>query len=491
MPYNKSMGLNLKAKTTLLILIIALILSGTSITISNVIISGIVKETYRDKAENLAKTVSLMVDANAAARLKHEVMDIYNSIPNKVRSEEWGTDAFNDYVSHYNGINKGRVYKSLYNTLHFALIANKVDSVYLYCVDPVLKNTIYILDASEDPCPIGCIDPLDWNEINLRLIDNPEIGFPPFITNTKEYGWLVTAGVPLYDNTGNVSCYAMVDISMAEVKRSQRNFTLALAGVLTLITLIICVIAILIVNANLTKPISMISDAAVKYCHEASDAERNGFSLLDIHTGDEIEELAESMKQMECDLNEHIRTILDTTHELTLTRKKADEMTALAHKDGLTGLRNKVAYDKEVIRLKDGLEKGKNDFGIAMIDLNDLKKINDSFGHDKGNIAIKKLCSIVCDIYDHSPVFRIGGDEFVVILERTDLEKSAELEEIFNQHIADLQKNLELSSWERVSAAIGVARFNPILDMSVEDVFKRADNLMYENKRKMKCNHSR
>ena len=70
------MGLNLKAKTTLLILIIALILSGTSITISNVIISGIVKETYRDKAENLAKTVSLMVDANAAARLKHEVMDI-------------------------------------------------------------------------------------------------------------------------------------------------------------------------------------------------------------------------------------------------------------------------------------------------------------------------------------------------------------------------------------------------------------------------------
>lgn len=480
------MRLNLKAKTTFLILIIALILSGTSITISHVIISKIVNENYRDKAENLANTVALMVDANAAARLKHEVMEIYDSIPNKVTSEEWGSDAFNAYVANYSGINKGRVYKSLYNTLHFALIANKVDSVYIYAVDPVLKNTIYILDASEDPCPIGCIDPLGWNEVNLRLIEHPEIGFPSFITNTKEYGWLVTAGVPLFDKEGDVSCYAMVDISMEEIKKRQRDFILLVAGILTAITLVICVLAIFIVNHTVTKPISMISNAAVQYCHEATDAERDGFSKLDIRTGDEIEDLSESMKQMEHDLNNHIRTILDTTHELTLTRKKADEMTALAHKDGLTGLRNKVSYDKEVLRLQRGIENGKADFGIAMIDLNFLKKINDSFGHDKGNIAIKTLCSIVCDIYDHSPVFRIGGDEFVVILEKSDLKNSAELEETFKKHIADLQKNLALSTWERVSAAIGIAIFDPTLDMTVEDVFKRADNLMYENKRHMK-----
>ena len=481
------MRLTLKAKMTIVILVIALILSGTSIIMSNIIFSRFVDYNYRDKAENLAKTVALMVDSHAASKLRHEVMEIYDSIPDKVTSEDWGSDAFNEYVANYSSINKGRAYRTLYNTLHFALIANKVDSVYLYSVDPVLKNAIYLLDASEEPCPIGCIDQLDLNEVNLRVIDNPEIGFPPFITNTKEYGWLVTAGVPLYDNEGFVSCYAMVDISMAEIKRAQRNFTLLVSVILTLITFVICILSILIVNYSVTKPISKISNAAVQYCNESTDCQRNGFSLLDIHTGDEIEDLAESMKHMEHDLNEHIRTILDTMHELTVTRAKADEMSVLAHKDALTGLRNKAAYDNEILRLKNELANGMCRFGIAMIDLNFLKSINDSFGHDKGDYAIKALCKIICDIYDHSPVFRIGGDEFAVILENSDFDHAAELEDIFKKHIEDLQKNMELSSWERVSAAIGVAIYDKSIDSSVENVFKRADTLMYSNKKAMKA----
>lgn len=482
------MRLTLKAKTTFLILVIAIIFSGTSITISNGIITRVVDSNYREKAENLARTVAMMVDNNAAAKLKADIHDVYINTPVKVTSDDWGSDAFNHYIERFGVIQKGRVYKSLYNTLHFALIANRVDSVYLLFVEPKFKHCVYMLDASEDPCPPGCIDSLTINTDNLRVIEHPEIGFPPYITNTKEYGWLVTAGAPLYDKDGDVLCYAMVDISMEEVRRLKVNFTLSLALVLLTLTIIICVIAIIIVNHTLTKPISMISNAAVQYCHEATDAEQDGFSKLDIRTGDEIEELSESMKQMEHDLNNHIRTILDTTHELTLTRKKADEMTALAHKDGLTGLRNKVAYDKEVLRLQNSIDNGKAAFGIAMIDLNFLKKINDSFGHDKGNIAIRTLCRIVCDIYDHSPVFRIGGDEFVVILENSDLQNSAELEGIFKNHIAELQKNLALSTWERVSAAIGIAIFDPAGDKTVEDVFKRADNLMYENKRAVKGN---
>lgn len=480
------MGLTLKTKTTFVILVIAIILSGTSITISNRIISKIVDANFRDKADNLAKTVALMVDNNAAAKLKSEIEAVYYQVPEKITSDEWGSDAFNAYIANFSGIAKGRVYRSLYNTLHFALIANKVDSVYLLFVVPEFKHCVYMLDASDEPCPPGCIDSLAINEDNLRILNHPESGFPPYITNTKEYGWLVTAGTPLYDKDGDVLCYAMVDISMEEVKRSQLTFTFTVAGILLLITLVICLLAILVVNYAVTKPISKISNAAVQYCHEATDAERNGFSLLDIHTGDEIEELANSMKRMEHDLNDHIRTILETMHELTITRKKADEMTVLAHKDALTGLRNKAAYDKEVFRLNENIAKGDFSFGLAMIDLNYLKKINDTHGHDKGNIAIKTLCAIVCDIYNHSPVFRIGGDEFVVILENADLKRSDELEKTFKERIAELQRNLALATWERVSAAIGVAVFDKSADSSVDSVFKRADSLMYENKRQMK-----
>ena len=207
---------------------------------------------------------------------------------------------------------------------------------------------------------------------------------------------------------------------------------------------------------------------------------------MNIHTGDEIEELADSMKKMERDLNSHIRTILSTMHELTLTRKKADEMSALAHKDGLTGLRNKTAFDKESKRIDQGIPEGKTEFGIVMIDLNFLKVINDNYGHDKGNVSLIKLCQIICEVFDHSPVFRIGGDEFVVLLENTDYKNVENLERQMNDRLAKLATDASLKTWERVSAAIGVALFDPKLDNSVDSVFKRADDLMYEHKKEMK-----
>ena len=67
----------LKTKVALLIVIIALILSGTAITITNRIISGIIDTNFRNKADNLAKTVALMVDNNAAAKLKSEILEVY------------------------------------------------------------------------------------------------------------------------------------------------------------------------------------------------------------------------------------------------------------------------------------------------------------------------------------------------------------------------------------------------------------------------------
>ena len=61
-------------------------------------------------------------------------------------------------------------------------------------------------------------------------------------------------------------------------------------------------------------------------------------------------------------------------------------------------------------------EKVEQDF----IDLNNLKTINDTYGHDKGNIAIMKLANMICEVFSKSPVFRIGGDEFAVILFKKD-----------------------------------------------------------------------
>ena len=88
-----------------------------------------------------------------------------------------------------------------------------------------------------------------------------------------------------------------------------------------------------------------------------------------------------------------------------------------ANIDALTKVRNKRAYDLEVQRVEQELRDGKTDVGIAMIDMNFLKRTNDIYGHEQGNASLQKLCQTICGVFKHSPVFRIGGDEFVVILE--------------------------------------------------------------------------
>ncbi|MBQ7564656.1 MAG: GGDEF domain-containing protein [Lachnospiraceae bacterium] len=126
-------------------------------------------------------------------------------------------------------------------------------------------------------------------------------------------------------------------------------------------------------------------------------------------------------------------------------------------------------------------------YGIAVIDLNFLKKINDTYGHDKGNISIVKLSRMVCSAFAHSPVFRIGGDEFAVILMEHDLQHIEELRTALEEALRISAESENLQPWERISAAIGYAVFDGERDHEVEDVFRRADENMYTRKKEMKA----
>ena len=185
-------------------------------------------------------------------------------------------------------------------------------------------------------------------------------------------------------------------------------------------------------------------------------------------------------------LNEMVERLVRTKNALSASRFQAEEMAALANKDALTGIRNKTAYDKELAALDRTLAEGSFDFGIAMIDLNDLKHTNDTYGHDKGNVSIVNLCKLVCTVFKHSPVFRVGGDEFVAILKEHDLEHREELRDLFKNELAALKDDNNLQPWERISAAIGIGLYDASTDKTAADVFKKADDLMYEDKKKMK-----
>lgn len=207
----------------------------------------------------------------------------------------------------------------------------------------------------------------------------------------------------------------------------------------------------------------------------------------EISGNDEISSLARQFAALILKIEDYIKSLLDTSQKLKDTQARADKMDALANRDSLTGIRNKTAYDNEVKRLEWQIADGKSEFGIAMIDLNFLKRINDNYGHEQGNVAIKKLCTLVCQVFKHSPVFRVGGDEFVVILEHSDLKDIINLSMEFNIQIDAFSKNPDLKPWEKVSAALGYALYDKNIDTSVQTVFRRADKSMYARKKEMKA----
>ena len=482
------MRYSLKHKAILMIIILALILSAASIIVSNKAISDIAENNYKTEAGNLADTAAAVVDAEALGRLQAATDEILDSLPeeDKITSDEWGSDAFNEYIARFEALAETDDYKKVHRQLREIQDANDVDCVYTTYVDTDSEKFVYLVDAAEeDACPIGCLDPL--YEENRRLLDDPTIGYPTYTTNTEEYGYLATSGTPVYNKDGEVVGYAMVDVSMDDIASWRHRMMAILVGLQVIITALVIIVSVILINRAMVRPINQLSQAAKDYSQDEDVISHDHFSKLDIHSHDEIKDLSESMKQMEADLNDKIANLLKTTNELTASRQEVSKMNEIALKDALTGVSSKYAYDTD---LKALAQSASGDFGLAVIDLNELKMIIDTYGHEKGNIAIKELCRIVCYVFTHSPVYRIGGDEFVVMLKDHDLEHIEELIAQFNGELADIAAKTDLDPWERVSAAIGYAVFDADRDGTPDGTFRQADRAMYLRKQEMKSNRA-
>ena len=208
---------------------------------------------------------------------------------------------------------------------------------------------------------------------------------------------------------------------------------------------------------KLTSAVEMLADGNVD------------IKLDDCKTGDEIGFLAEAFEK--------------TTEKLKGYMTYINE---LAYKDSLTGIRNRTAYSEAITELDVKMKLGECEpFGIVVADVNGLKITNDKYGHEIGNKLLIKSSKAICDVFKRSPVFRIGGDEFVVILKGEDLENYAELLCLLDNRLDRTFINVGETSF-KVSVARAVAIYDSDTDSSFDDVFNSADKKMYENKKGIK-----
>ena len=226
--------------------------------------------------------------------------------------------------------------------------------------------------------------------------------------------------------------------------------------------LIIASIFLMLYTKRITKPLEQLTEAADK-------AYKGDYNFaLTYDKDDELGRLTRSFARLSDNVRAHI-----------------SDLHAQVYIDSLTHVKNKGAYTEAIEELQKQLDEGKEtpEFGIGSFDCDNLKTINDMYGHDKGDIYLLTACRAISDVFKRSPVYRFGGDEFFVILKNEDYYNLKRLIEMFDYQVSVINSMAE-KPWEKVFLSKGFATYTPKEDNSVADVVQRADKRIRKSNQK-------
>ncbi len=217
-------------------------------------------------------------------------------------------------------------------------------------------------------------------------------------------------------------------------------------------------LAIILAN-RIIIPLKAIDEAAKRIGNGDYD------TLLVNSRDDEVGELAGNMNRTMVKMKDLVKKLEDQALE-----------------DKLTKVKNVTAYEQQEHEMNRHIAAKDLAFSVLMLDVNGLKGINDRFGHAMGNELLRRTTKFICDRFKHSPVYRVGGDEFVIIALNEDYERRhALLEELHRCcHRRDYSK---ARPWEQICFASGMSDYDPETDTSFQEIFLRADAAMYKNKK--------
>lgn len=253
----------------------------------------------------------------------------------------------------------------------------------------------------------------------------------------------------------------------ADYKDIQRDIHPMLSKIVIafIVVLFFSILYTIIVTHRIVRPLKQLTIAAEQISEGVSEAQ---LSKIPVDSKDEVGTLSR---------------VLNNTYEKI--QEYTSYINALAYRDSLTGIKNSTAYTEAITEINKDINHNNPQFGVLVADINNLKQTNDQYGHDVGNELIIHTAKILTDIFKTSTVFRIGGDEFAVLLKGADYDHYRALlvkldEACAKDYISVCESNIP------ISLARGVSLFNPEIDRVYEDVFSKADHAMYLNKEESK-----
>ncbi len=361
---------------------------------------------------------------------------------------------------------------------------------YIYCVRELGdKQFGFIIDP--DPVSPGEFGELIafTDALNEANHGTPSVDEEPY---EDRWGRFYSAYAPVFDSNGNVGGIIAVDVeaNWYEKRLHQHIFT----------TLVVCFISLIAggiivylfterirkrldyLNSEMNHLSEEVEDLAVElrlasgYRADAFEAEYlSEKKELHVRLADGFEELCVRLKFVRKELQKFI----EDAHEMAYT-------------DALSGIGNRNAYIEAIKCLRAGIKQGKANFSIAVFDINGLKNANDSYGHEFGDLMIVSSAEVLKKAAGEDKLFRIGGDEFVTLLDNVTKD---ELDRIFQTIDLEIAEKNSIIEDFKIKAPLAISKgastFNPDVDQDVKSVFRRADDAMYMDKTEYYKTHDR
>jgi len=274
-------------------------------------------EQYIGESYGLSRSTAIVIDAVAdTEELADNVMSLY-----KGYSEEEKTgDKSHEYNIKLTNILGSKEYSEILRVLSAFKGSSDVFDIYLGMFDSNRSSLVYVVDPETDP-EFVC-RPGDWEKVTEREIDTflnlkQKNGRIYDISKTDRYGWMCTAGVPLYNEAGEVVSYVLADVTLENVAKGMKTFTIWYTVAMFVIVSLYAILLLKYMKKDLVQPVNAIALAAQEYAEDRKEGKTftDRFSMLNIKTGDEIENLSLVMADMERDLSEYVENLTNVTEE--------------------------------------------------------------------------------------------------------------------------------------------------------------------------------
>lgn len=231
-----------------------------------------------------------------------------------------------------------------------------------------------------------------------------------------------------------------------------------------------------------TEPLRRKSVGSVKGASQAAPANgarniQDTSSIMGIPAGEVTEKVRKAIMMLMSEVD-------SMRKDLELAHRKISELERLADQDSLLAISNRRAFVREMTRMISYSQRYGINSSLIYLDLNDLKKINDTYGHQAGDTALSHMANIIVrNLRDSDIVGRLGGDEFGIILPKAD-EKTARKKA---RLLVGAITNTPLD-WQGRKVTLKVAYgIHPLMGHeSADQALDKADQNMYAHKRELK-----